>query len=194
MPGSSTAPPAQPGFLGRAWNTISNSKWLPLAGALGASLALGQRQIPQQGQLQSQQALSAQAQAAALSAQAGNITPAQQAQIDKWTTDQVSTASQYLASAGMGGISKDPKTGQYVTSSTGGQQLLANIKQQAVAMQQGFANDLFNQSMQLLNVGDAATQSLIQLQLAKQQQTGAALSSFMQAYGLLGGLGGTGRA
>jgi hypothetical protein len=161
-----------------------------LGGGLGAGLLLGNRKIPQAGQLGAETALQPDAIANLKSAQAGNITPSQQAQIDKFTTDQISASSQYLENAGMGGIFKDPKTGQYTADSTSGLQLLANIKQQALAMQQGFSDQLFSQSIQELGVSDSATQTLINLELARQAQTGQALSSFMMSYGLLGGFGG----
>lgn len=196
MAGSSAAPASSStglfgggGFLGTG---LSSGQAALLGGTLGTSLLLGRQKIPQQGALNANQALQPGALQNIQSAQAGNITPSQTAQITQWQQNQVSAASQYLESAGMGGIFKDPKTGKLTADSTAGLQLLANIDQQALAMKQGFADQLFQQSLAELGVADNATQTLVGLEMQRQQSTQQALSSFLLAYGMLGGFGGFG--
>jgi hypothetical protein len=150
---------------------------LVLPAALASSLVLGNRKIPQSGALGADQALQGPALANMASAQAGNISPSQQAQVDQWTKQQKEQVKQYLATSGQG------------ADSTAAVQMLANVDAQALAMKQGFADQMFNESMQQLGVSDSATQALINLQLQQQQNTSQALSQFMLAYGLLNGAG-----
>lgn len=177
------------GTIGSAAKDFMSSKLAIPALATAGSLFLGRQKIPEADALKANQALQGAGLQGIQTAQAGNVTPAQQAQIDRWQSDQISQASQFLSNAGMGGIHKDPKTGAWTADSTAGLEMLGKIQQGAIALKQGFADQLFNQSMQELGVSDTATQNLINLKLRQQQQTGQALSSFLLAYGMLGGWG-----
>lgn len=148
-------------------------KWGMPALGLGASLMFGQKQIPEQGNLQAQQSQYQAGASLTQNAIAGKLTPANQAAIERWRAQQMASAKQYLINSGQG------------VDSTSYLQLQANIDQQALAISQGFLDQMFSQGMQLMGVGDAATQQLVQLRLQQQAQTSQALSTFMNTYALM---------
>jgi hypothetical protein len=153
---------------------------LPIA-ALGTQL-LGRPKIPEMGALSGRAAEMEKAgQADIASARAGNLTPAQQAGIDKFKSDQMSSVKQYMANSAQG------------ADSTSFLQLKANVDQQALAMSQGFLDQLMSQGLNELGLADSAESQLINLRLQREQETSAAFGNFMMTYGLLNGWGGTGR-
>lgn len=166
--------------LGSLFGNITGDdllKWgVPLAG-LGASLLFSNRAIPEESYLRNQQSMGTQGRDLVAKAQSGQLTPGQQAQIQRWTQSQMGAARQYLINSGQG------------TDSTAMLQLQANVEQQALAISQGFLDQSFNQGMQMMQIGDQATQQLVIARLHQQEQTGNAISNFMNVYGMMMGWG-----
>lgn len=171
-------PLPEPGMLdkiGAAASGFMKSNLAIPAAVTAGSLFLGNRPIPESGALRQEQGLSGPGINAMRAGMAGQITPSQQAQIDRWTSDQKAAARQLLINSGQG------------VDSSAMAEMNAKIDQGALAMKQGFSDQLFQQGVQELGISDAATQNLIGLKMQQQQRTGQALSAFLLSYGLLGG-------
>jgi hypothetical protein len=178
--GLKEAPTLANKFLNSGVGNFAAKYGLPLA-ALGTQL-LGRPKIPEMGALSGRAAAMEKAgQEDIASARAGNLTPAQQAGIDKFKSDQMSAVKQYMANSGQG------------MDSTSFLQLKANVDQQALAMSQGFLDQLMSQGLNELGLADSAEAQLINIRLQREQETSAAFGNFMMTFGLLNGWGGTGR-
>lgn len=164
-------------FLSSGVGKFAAKYGLPLA-ALGTQL-LGRPKIPEMGALSGRAAAMEKAgQEDIASARAGNLTPAQQAGIDKFKSDQMSSVKQYMANSGQG------------MDSTSFLQLKANVDQQALAMSQGFLDQLMSQGLNELGLADSAESQLINLRLQREQETQSAINNFVFTMGLMGAFGG----
>lgn len=164
-------------FLSSGVGKFAAKYGLPLA-ALGTQL-LGRPKIPEMGALSSRAASMEKAgQEDIASARAGTLTPAQQAGIDKFKSDQMSSVKQYMANSGQG------------MDSTSFLQLKANVDQQALAMSQGFLDQLMSQGLNELGLADSAESQLINIRMQREQETQSAFNNFLFSYGLMSGWGG----
>jgi hypothetical protein len=154
---------------------------LPSA-ALGAQLLGNRKGAIDTGPIEARQAfMEKQGQADITNARAGNLTPAQQAGIDKFKSDQMSAVKQYMVNSGQG------------VDSSSFLQLKANVDQQALAMSQGFLDTLMSQGLNELGLADSAEAQLVNIRLAEEQRRSNAWNQFMWSMGLLGAFGGTSR-
>jgi hypothetical protein len=146
---------------------------LPLA-VLGTQL-LRKPSIPQEGNLnQTANTQQAQGQADIANARAGNITPAQQQQITNFTTSSMESIKQFMANSGQ------------TQNSSAFQAESQKVQATAIAMQQGFVDQMFNQGLAEMNLANSAQAQLVQIQLQRDQQTQQALNNFMLTLGLSG--------
>jgi hypothetical protein len=140
------------------------------------SLMQRKKPLPQQQQLtDQQQRMTATGNDLISKAQAGQLTPAMQATIDKFKSDALSQAKQYLANSGQG------------NDSTALQNMQQNIDVQAMGMVKQFTDQMYQEGLQALQIADGATQQLINLKLGQDQYGQQAMQNFMQAYFAMNG-------
>lgn len=150
---------------------------LPIA-ALSTQL-LRKPGIPQEGQLSDQSQQNRDRGNADIDkARSGQLTDSQKAQITKFKSDTDTQIKQYMVNSGQG------------VDSTAYVEMKAKMETTALAMQQGFSDQLFAQGMAELGMADTEQAQLIQIRLQREKETGDAFNQFMWTLGMMGHFGG----
>jgi hypothetical protein len=155
----------------------------PLAG-LGYTLVKGQPSLPPAAQRALDNVGPTQnfADTELSNAASNTISPAQQAQIDQYVQNAKNQLYQFYASQG-----RDPN------QDTDFLQGMAQIEQNAIAMQQQFINTMITTGLQAQGQVSSELNSAAQMQMANDQQFQASITSALQSFGLVAAISNVGQ-
>lgn len=165
----------KPGMMDTAmgYGKIAAKYGLPVAGL--ATQLMRKPGIPQEGQLDARYASqNAAGEADLANARAGNVTPSQRANIDRFKSDSMSSLKQYMSNSGQG------------VDSTAFVEMKGKIDQAGLAMENGYVDQLFSRGLSELGLADSAQSQLINLRMQREQNTSNAMNNFMMTLGMMG--------